>query len=123
MADLRIRDIDESELDTILAEDIDFTGDLSFEKPLMIKGKFSGAVRAGGDLYIGERAEVTASLEANIVSLKGRVHGDITASSRVELFSTAAVQGDLTTPDVVMESGCVFNGTCRMTPAGKGEAT
>ena len=114
MSELRIRKIDDIEIDTVLAEDIDFTGELSFTKPLMIKGKFNGRIHASGDLYIGNEALVEAKVEANVVSLKGRIKGNIHAKSRVELFSTAAVDGDITAPDIVMESGCRFNGVCKM---------
>ncbi|RKX80051.1 MAG: cell shape determination protein CcmA [Spirochaetes bacterium] len=114
MAEIRIKSIDESELDTVLAEDIDFVGELKFTKPLMIKGRFKGEIKATGDLYIGENAFVDAKIEANVVSLKGRVKGNILANSRVELFSTSCVDGDISTPNLVMESGCRFNGICTM---------
>jgi len=32
----------------------------------------------------------------------------------VELFSTAEVEGDITTVKMVMESGCIVNGLCTM---------
>ena len=114
MAEVRIKDIDEQEIDTILAEDIDFEGHLSFKKPLMIKGKFKGEIKSTSSLYIGEKAYVEAKTEAGIVSSKGSHKGDIVGHSRVELFSTAHVDGDVTTPDFVMESGCRFNGYCNM---------
>jgi cytoskeletal protein CcmA (bactofilin family) len=114
MAEVRIKDIDEHEIDTILAEDIDFEGHLSFKKPLMIKGKFKGEIKSTSALYIGEKAYVEASTEAGIVSSKGTHKGDIVGHSRVELFSTAKVDGDITTPDFVVESGCKFNGHCNM---------
>lgn len=123
MVDLRIKDVNESEIDTILAEDIDFSGDLSFSKPLMIKGAFHGNVKATGDLYVGEQARVEATVEADVVSLKGLVRGNIQAHSRVELFSTAIVEGDIVAPDLVMESGCRFNGSCTMQSESKGEET
>ena len=110
MAEVRIKDIDEHEIDTILAEDIDFEGHLTFKKPLMIKGKFKGEIKSTSSLYIGEKAYVEATTEAGIVSSKGRHKGDIVGHSRVELFSTAQVDGDITTPDFVVESGCKFNG-------------
>ena len=123
MGDLRIKDIDESEIDTVLAEDIDFTGELVFNKPLMIKGKFSGNIRADGDLYVGDRADVEATVTARVVSVKGRVCGNISAAARVEAFSSAVIEGDIATPDVVMESGCRFNGRCAMTPREDGAKT
>ena len=114
MSDVHIKNVEETALDTILAEDIDFTGELRFAKPLMIKGKFKGEILAEGDLYVGDQAEVEAHIEANVVSLKGKVKGNITARSRIELFATSEVEGDIAAPAVVMESGSRFNGACVM---------
>jgi cytoskeletal protein CcmA (bactofilin family) len=122
MAEVRIKDIDEHEIDTILAEDIDFEGHLTFKKPLMIKGKFKGEIKSTSSLYIGEKAYVEAATEAGIVSSKGRHKGNIVGHARVELFSTAQVDGDITTPDFVVESGCKFNGNCNMSGGPKKEA-
>jgi cytoskeletal protein CcmA (bactofilin family) len=114
MAEVRIKDMDEHEIDTILAEDIDFEGHLTFKKPLMIKGKFKGEIKSSSSLYIGEKAFVEAKTEADIVSSRGMHKGDIVGHTRVELFSTAQVEGDISTPDFVVESGCKFNGYCNM---------
>jgi cytoskeletal protein CcmA (bactofilin family) len=80
----------------------------------MIKGKFKGEIKSTSSLYIGEKAYVEAKTEADIVSSRGKHKGDITGHSRVELFSTAQVEGDISTPDFVVESGCKFNGYCNM---------
>jgi cytoskeletal protein CcmA (bactofilin family) len=114
LREVRIDQVDENEIDTILAEDIDFSGVLSFQRPLMIKGRFQGEIKASSDLYIGEKAVVKAKIEADTVSSKGRIEGDVLAHSRVEFFSTATMLGDLATPDLVMESGCQYNGRCTM---------
>ncbi len=114
MAEVRIPDLDEKDVDTVLAEDIDFSGVLIFRSPLMIKGKFTGEIKDSGDLYIGERATVKAKIQAELVSSKGKVEGDIAASKRVELASTSTVEGDITTSVIVIENGCKFNGLCNM---------
>ncbi|MBN2050223.1 MAG: polymer-forming cytoskeletal protein [Spirochaetales bacterium] len=114
MPETHITRPDESEIDTILAEDIVFTGNLSFEDPLMIKGSFSGDIKAAGDLFIGKKAQVEARIEAKVVSIQGRVKGNIYATRRVELAASASVDGDITAPDIIMESGCRFNGICTM---------
>jgi cytoskeletal protein CcmA (bactofilin family) len=119
MRDVRINQIDENEIDTVLAEDFDFSGVLTFKKPLMIKGSFKGEIKASSDLYIGEKAFVQAKIEADLVSTKGRIEGDVLAHTRVELASTASMQGDLATPDLVMESGCKYNGVCGMSEGKK----
>lgn len=121
MAEVRIKDIDEHEIDTILADDIDFEGQLTFKKPLMIKGRFKGEIRSESALHVGEKAVVEARVESNLVSSKGRIKGDIIGHTRVELFSTAQVEGDIATPDFVVESGCKFNGHCNMSGQKKGQ--
>lgn len=114
MSEVQIREVDESDIVTILADDISFEGKLSFDDSLMIKGRFQGDIRALGNLYVDSEAVVEARVEANIVSLKGTIKGDVFAHTRVELFATAMVDGDITAPDVIMESGCKFNGICKM---------
>jgi cytoskeletal protein CcmA (bactofilin family) len=120
MAELRIRKIDETELDTVLAEDIDFDGELSFKQPLLVKGRVTGQVRSESDLYINESASVDATISAATVSVKGTVHGDITASTRLELFSSSDVSGSIRTGDLVVQSGCRLNGSCEMLSDGTG---
>jgi len=121
MAEIKIKKKEECEIDTILAEDIDFTGVVSFVKPFMIKGKITGEIKASGDLYIDENAQVNATIEANLVSVKGRVDGNITAYSKIEFFSTANISGDIITPEIEIESGCKFHGLCIMATEKKEE--
>jgi cytoskeletal protein CcmA (bactofilin family) len=120
VSELSIQSVDESDIDTILAEDIDFTGKLTFTEPLMIKGKFNGEIESSSDLYIGENAVVNAEIEAKLVSLKGKVKGNIKANKKIELFNTAQAEGDITTPSMVMEGGCKLNGLCVMNENGEG---
>lgn len=114
MAELRIRTIDESELETVLAEDLDFEGTIEYADPLLVKGRLSGEIHAQADLYIAASAEVDADIEAARVSVKGTVRGDITATERIELFSGASIGGNIRTPDLIVQSGSHFNGTCKM---------
>jgi cytoskeletal protein CcmA (bactofilin family) len=114
MSDYYSRDVDERELDTVLAEDFTFEGELQFSDSLMIKGPFRGDIRATGDLYIGEKAVVEARIEAVVVRVRGRVVGNIVAKRRIELSSGAQVEGDITAPEVVMEAGAKLNGICTM---------
>jgi cytoskeletal protein CcmA (bactofilin family) len=52
MSEVQIREVDESDIVTILTEDITFDGKLSFDDSLMIKGGFQGDIRALGNLYV-----------------------------------------------------------------------
>ncbi len=114
MTEMRIRSIDESTLQTVLAEDVDFDGEIHFSEPLLIKGQVKGKVVSETDLYINAGAVVAARVEARKVSVKGEVHGDIHAKSRLELFASARVTGNVHTPDLIVQSGCLLNGSCTM---------
>jgi len=114
MAELRVRTIDESELDTVLAQDIDFEGTIEFSEPLLVKGSVRGDIKTPSDLFIADGARVNADISASRVSIKGTVQGDVNASERVELFSGAAIVGNVATPDLIVQSGSHFTGRCEM---------
>lgn len=122
MAELRLKSIDESDIDTVLAPDIDFDGELSFVEPLLVKGSLRGKVLSGGDLYVNPGATVEASIVANKVSVKGSVHGDIHAKMRLEVFENAELSGNVKTPDLIVQSGARFNGSCEM-PGARADET
>ncbi|OHD14025.1 MAG: cell shape determination protein CcmA [Spirochaetes bacterium GWB1_48_6] len=114
MAELHFNEIDERELDTVLAEDINFTGEMTFTKPLMIKGHFRGDIKATGDLFVGPEALVEAKIQAKNVNLRGTIKGNIMAEVQIELHSGSRVDGDMTCPEIIMEPGAKFNGICTM---------
>lgn len=114
MAELRVRTIDESELDTVLAPDIEFEGTIEFTEPLLIKGSVRGEVKTQSDLFVADSARVDANITAARVSVKGTVRGDVEASERIELFSGAAIVGNVSSPDLIIQSGSHFTGRCTM---------
>lgn len=121
MSEIHLKGVDERELDTILAEDINFEGEMQFTKPLMIKGSFRGEIKASGDLYVGEGALVEARVDAKVINLRGHIKGNIRAHDRIELFSSARVDGDMHSPEIIMEAGAKFNGICTMPEFQKGD--
>lgn len=119
MSEIHRRGIDVRELDTVLAEDFEFEGSMEFSKPLMLKGKFRGEILATSDFIVAEGAEVEARIEGRVVDVRGKVVGNIEASERIDLTSTARVRGDLTAPQVIVEAGARFNGLCTMSEGGE----
>jgi len=107
-------DLDEEDYDTVLAPDIDFDGTIQFEEPFMIKGRVTGLIEASSDLLVDAGAQVKADIHANRVIIKGTVEGNVTATQMVHVFSSGHLTGDVTAPEVVLESGCFFTGICTM---------
>jgi len=106
--------MEDTDFDTILSADIDFTGTLNFEKPFLIRGKVSGEINAAGLLVVDENAVVNANIHALRVFIRGQVKGDVTAVEKVEVTATGKLAGNVTSPEINMETGCVFNGRCTM---------
>jgi cytoskeletal protein CcmA (bactofilin family) len=115
MTDLHNDILEEDDFDTILSPDIDFSGTLNFEKPFLIRGKVSGVIKATGILVVDEEAVINANIDAARVVIRGFVKGDIVASEKVEVTVSGRLEGNVTAPEIFMESGCLFNGRCIMT--------
>lgn len=118
MPDPRLRTIDEEDIETVVAEDVHFDGELSFDKSLVVKGRLEGTIASSGDLFVNEGSTVDATVKAALISVRGTVNGQLIARERIELFSSAVVQGTLQAPDLIVQSGCRLNGECRMPTGG-----
>jgi cytoskeletal protein CcmA (bactofilin family) len=114
MTDVQSDYPEEEDFDTILSADIDFSGSLTFEKPFMIRGRLSGEIDARGLLVVDEEAVVEADIHAPRVVIRGSVKGNVTASEKVEVTLSGRLEGNVSAPEIFMESGCVFNGRCTM---------
>jgi cytoskeletal protein CcmA (bactofilin family) len=115
MTDVHNDVLEDEDFDTILASDIDFNGVLNFEKPFLIRGRLSGEITAKGLLVIDEEAVVEANINASKVVIRGSVKGDVTAAEKVEVTGTGKLIGNVSAPEILMETGCLFNGRCTMT--------
>jgi cytoskeletal protein CcmA (bactofilin family) len=114
MADITELVEDENKIHTVIGNDIKFSGTLKFKNSIKIKGNFEGRIESDGHLIIGREAEVSAEIKAGVVSINGSVNGKIKAEQKVEVYSKSKVSGDIISPDIFIESGSVFNGTCIM---------
>lgn len=118
MADeeVKLSVVDEEEVDTVLGSEIEFEGELESSKSLMIKGKISGSIRCTAELYITEQAEVHSTIYAGTVVIRGKVYGDISASSLIAVLDWGYVEGNLSAPDIYLSPNCFFKGTTVITP-------
>lgn len=105
---------DENKIDTVIADDIDFRGKIMFKNSLKIKGSFEGKIETDGRLIIGQEATVNADINSGIVSINGQITGRINANKYIELYSKSNTHCDLLTPELFIEKGALFNGTCIM---------
>ena len=107
-------DLEDEAFDTIIEDDISFSGNIKIKKPFMIRGKVSGTIQSTSDLVVDSNAVVEADISARRVLIRGKVKGNVTSEKLIFVTSTGSLDGDITTAKVVLEPGCNFTGKCTM---------
>ncbi len=67
-----------------------------------------------GDVIIEKRGQLAAHVRAKDLVIKGKVKGDVEARGRVAITRTGEVQGNVTAPSLVVESGGMITGRVRI---------
>lgn len=104
----------ESELVGYLFKGSRISGQLTFQGAARIEGSVDGEIHCHGTLTIGEGAEVRAKISGQVVMIRGRVEGNVTAKEKVELVAPARLYGNIDAPRLVITEGVVFDGDCSM---------
>jgi len=89
-------------------------GKLSFDAPVSIDGKLSGEIFSSKTLHVGKSGTIDATVEVAALVVRGIVKGSIKAAERVEIREGGQLIGEVVTPVLIMEEGCLFNGACSM---------
>lgn len=90
------------------------TGQLNFQGPARIDGAVDGEIQCQGALTIGEGAEVRAKISGQVVVIRGKVEGNVTAKEKVEIATPGRLIGNIDSPRLVITEGVVFDGDCSM---------
>jgi cytoskeletal protein CcmA (bactofilin family) len=99
---------------TLVGSDTRVHGDVEFSGGFHVDGYVRGNVMAPDDqqsaLSVSERGCIEGSVTAPYVLLNGTVNGDVRASQRVELGSSAKVRGNVQYRLIEMAVGAEVNG-------------
>lgn len=101
----------------ILDQGSEFEGKLTFEGTVRIDGVYKGEIVADATLIVGETGKVYADVRVRTAVISGEVVGNVEASEKVELNAPGILRGNIKTPNLVIEEGVVFEGSCNMTAA------
>ena len=112
------KDIKEGTLSGFVGNGTLVTGETTFKAMLRVDGHLSGRISSSsGTLIIGTNGLVDANIEVANATIHGTVNGDIIAAQRLELGRAARVNGNIQTPQLVIEQGAIFEGACKMAQA------
>ena len=103
--------VDERRMSAWIGTALVVHGKVISTQDLTIDGKVEGTIELGDHgLTIGSGAEIKADLVAQSITISGAVTGNVTATAVVDLRSTGSVDGDITTPRLVMADGAIIKG-------------
>src|SRR5262245_14870966 len=103
--------MDERRIAAWIGKSLKIEGRIVSQENLTIDGEVEGTIEVGDhNLMIGVGAAVKADLIAKTVTVNGSVTGNVTATERVVLHPSASVDGDISTPRLMMADGAVVKG-------------
>ncbi len=101
-------------METLVGAGTAVQGKVLASRSLRVDGRIEGEVVVEGDVLVGEKGVVTASVAARNAFIAGEVRGDVRVSGRVELAATARVHGDIWCRELAITRGALFQGACTM---------
>jgi cytoskeletal protein CcmA (bactofilin family) len=94
-----------------ISRGVEVSGDVLFADALQVDGKVTGRlISESGSLMIEQTGEIQADVDVGVCVIRGSLQGNLKARSRVEIYKTARVQGDITTPILLVEEGAQLSG-------------
>jgi cytoskeletal protein CcmA (bactofilin family) len=99
---------------TFFGPNVTIEGTVTGSEPVIVEGTIRGKINLTGDLRVGTQARVEATVHAKNVTVEGRLTGDISADDRVELVTTATVDGNIKAPKIIVAEGARFRGNVDM---------
>lgn len=106
-----------SEFETVIGPSVKVKGDFNAQGNIIVEGTVDGNLKTAGNLEVGEKAKVTANVEAREAKIGGQVKGNVKIKGFLEVTAAAKIFGDIEAASLSIERGATFNGKCVM-PSG-----
>ena len=108
------------EFETVIGPSVKVKGDFNGQGNIIVEGTVEGNLKTNGNLEVGEKAKITANVEAKEAKIGGQVSGNVKIKGFLEITASAKIFGDIETASLSIERGAIFNGKCLMA-AGQSE--
>lgn len=96
---------------------IQIKGDITGDENLVVEGVVEGKIELrSNDVTVGSAGKVRADVVAKVITVNGEVQGDLSGIEKVVLTKTGRIQGNISSPRVILEDGAKFKGSIDMDP-------
>ena len=99
---------------SIIAPGMTVIGNCESDGTIRVEGSVRGSIKAGKAVVVGKKGLVSGEVFTQDAVISGHVEGSLVAASRLELKSTARIEGEVRTRRMQLEEGAVLNGTVEM---------
>ncbi len=106
---------DDNLINSIVGPGTFLRGHIELSGLLRIDGDFSGSLKSDGRVIIGQAGRADCAIEAGTVVIGGIFRGEILATEKVVLLSSAVVIGTISSPRLVAEDGVLLSGRFQVT--------
>ena len=99
--------------ETVLGANSTLQGDLRSNGNVRLDGTFTGTLEIGGNILVGETAQINADINAKNISIAGAVRGNVNGK-KVQLLRTGRIWGDIHATALTTEEGAFIDGKITM---------
>jgi len=96
--------------ETIIGSSIKVKGNFNGKGDIVVEGVLEGALKTEANVFIGEKAKVGASVEANEALINGEISGNIKIKKYLAIGKTAKIIGDVQCGEISIERGASITG-------------
>ena len=103
-----------AEITAFLGKGTEFKGVLSFEGTIRVDGRVEGEILSKDTLIAGDDAYLQGEISVGTIITSGKIVGNINASQKVHVLAPGIIEGNIKTPNLILEEGVSFDGSCEM---------
>jgi cytoskeletal protein CcmA (bactofilin family) len=99
---------------SLLSKKVNIKGEIQGNEDLHVEGRFEGAIKITGNIFVGQSGVVDADIEADNIVIQGQIHGNVLARKQLEIQANGQLIGDCTAQSIDIKEGAIFEGRSNM---------
>lgn len=89
-------------------------GSIISKENIRVEGSINGKIDCEGKVFMGNESHLVVDLKTYEVNIDGTFEGDIKAEKQLVIGSNGVMNGNMSTPSLIVENGAVLNGKVEM---------
>lgn len=96
--------------ETIIGSTLKVKGNFQGSGDIVVEGILEGSIKTASDVFVGDKAKVSATIESQEAIINGTVEGSVKVKKYLAIGATAKITGDVQCEEISVEKGAVING-------------